>query len=167
MKVKQRFVPGFVHQIKRRRGHLLLIVVLILSAVLNLAGITWGLPHYLDWGIDSVAPFKVLKAVSYRFSNGWFDAYPPLHLALLAVFYAPYLGYLMVSGGLTEPSQVFPFGLADPLSTLTHLILISRVVSALMGVAVVFLTYLVVQNLFDRRSAFFSSLTVALYHPFI
>ena len=151
--------------LKLERKHLPIVCVLILTSVLNLVGITWGLPHYLDWAIDSVAPFRVLKSAYYRFSNGWYEIYPPVHFVILVAFNVPLMGYLMLTGGLQDPSRFFPFGFADPLSSLTSVILISRVVSALMGVAIILLVYLVVRELFDRRSALFSALIVGLnYH---
>jgi Dolichyl-phosphate-mannose-protein mannosyltransferase len=144
-----------------------ILVILGVSSVLNMIGITWGLPNYLDWAIDSLSPFTMLEAAHSRFSHGWFSRYPPVHLAVLAFFAAPLMGYLIVSGGLNSPSPVFPFGLSDPLATLSHLILISRIVSVVMGVSIVLLVYLTVRELFDRRSAVFSALIVTLSYPFV
>ena len=154
-------------QIRRRGEHLPIALVLVLSFLFNIVGITWGLPHYGDWAIDGIAPFRVLEAAYYRFSNGWHTGYPPVHFAILAALIAPLMGYLMLSGGLNDPSPVFPFGLADPLSALTYVTLISRTVSALMGVGIVLLVYLTVCELFDRRSALFSALMVALCYPLV
>jgi Dolichyl-phosphate-mannose-protein mannosyltransferase len=135
--------------------------------MLNSIGITWGLPNYLDWAIDSLSPFIMLQAADHHFSNGWYSRYPPFHLATLSLFCAPLMGYVMLSGRLNSPSPIFPFGLTDPLATLTHLILIYRIVSVLMGTAIVLLVYLIVRELFDRRSAVFSTLIVALSYPFV
>ncbi len=119
-----------------KRIHHPLALLLLLSLVLNTIGITWGLPNYADRAQDSVA-LMTLKGLPKGFSNGWESRYPPMHLFTLAASYAPYLGYLMLSGQLQEPSRIFPYGLTDPLSSLTHLILIARVVSVLMGVGIV------------------------------
>lgn len=142
-------------------------LVMILSFLCNIVGITWGLPHYVDWEADSIVPFHVLEAIHKRFSHGWFDAYPPVHHLTLAVICAPFLAYILLSGGLKEPSQIFPFGLTDPLFTLTTVILIARMVSVLMGVGIVFLVYRLVCELFDKRSALFSALIVALAYPLV
>ncbi len=149
------------------REHVPIALVLLASLLLNLAGLTWGLPNYLDWAPDSVAPYRVLQALFFRFSNGWWDKYPPVHLALIGVLYLPYLLYLKLSGGIGTPSRYFPFGLTDPLRTVTDLILIARVVSVLMGTGIVLLVYLLVRDLFDRRAALASSLMVALSYPFV
>jgi 4-amino-4-deoxy-L-arabinose transferase-like glycosyltransferase len=92
---------------------------------------------------------------------------PPSTLRHLAAFYAPFMGYLMVTGGLEAPSRIFPFGFIDPLSALSHVILISRLVSVFMAVAIVLLVYLVVRQLFDRDSALFAALIVTLSYPFV
>jgi len=135
--------------------------------MLNLVGITWGLPNYVDWAIDTIVPFDMLEAAHHRFSHGWANIYPPFAYAVLAGLSSPLLGYLMLSGGLKAPRPIFPFGLTDPLSTLTHIILISRILSMLMGVGIVLLVYLTVRELFDRKSALFSALIVTLFHPLI
>jgi len=156
-----------IKRTKHISAYLDLVLVLILSFALNITHLNWGLPNYLDWANDSVAPFQVLEAGYYRLSNGWHNTYPPVHYAILLVFIAPFIGYLLLSGGLQAPRQVFPFGFSDPLSALTNITLISRFVSVLMGVAIVFLVYRIVLELFDRRSALFSSLIVALCHPLV
>lgn len=153
--------------ISRIRKNWVIFLVLVVSFALNSFGVTWGLPHYLDWAIDSLSPFTMLEAVHSRFSNGWYSRYPPLQLAILALCSAPIMAYVMLSGGLNSPSPVFPFGLSNPLATLTSLIFISRIVSVFMGVTIVFLVYLTVKELFDRRSAVFSALIVALSYPFV
>ena len=153
-------------ELQRRRGSLPIALILTLSSVLNVLGITWGLPHYVDWAIDSMA-LQTLQAIAKHFANGWFDKYPPVHYATVAVFYTPYIGYLLLSGGLQAPTKVFPYGLANPLSSLTNFILIARIVSVLMGVTIVLLVYVIVSELFDRRSALFSALIVALFYPLV
>ena len=153
-------------QLHRRRENLPIALILTLSFVLNILGITWGLPNYVDWAQDSMA-LETLTAIANRFSNEWFSKYPLVHYATLAVFYIPYIGYLLLSEGLQAPSKVFPYGFADPLAALTHFILIARGVSVLMGVAIVLLVYMIVCELFDRRAAVFSALIVAFCYPLV
>jgi 4-amino-4-deoxy-L-arabinose transferase-like glycosyltransferase len=144
-----------------------IMLILSLSFVLNIIGICWGLPHYLDWAIDSLAPFTMLEAAYHHFSNGWYSRYPPVHIAILTLFCAPLMGYLLLSGGLKNATKAFPFGLVDPLASLSQVILISRIVSVLMGVTIVLCVYLIVRELFDRRAALFSALIVALSYPMV
>ena len=149
------------------REHWSILSVLGLSLILNTVGITWGLPNYIDWAVDTIAPHHVLLAAHHRFSNGWWDFYPPLHYMLIAIPYALLLGGLALTGGLKNPTTVFPFGLADPLFALTSMILIARIVSALMGVAIVWFAYQTVRELFDRRAALFAALIITLFHPLV
>jgi 4-amino-4-deoxy-L-arabinose transferase-like glycosyltransferase len=154
-------------QVQRLREHSALALILLLSFVLNITGINWGLPNYVDWSVDTIVPFDMLEGAYYRFSGGWANFYPPLHYILQAALVAPLMGYLVLSGGLKRPNPVFPFGLSDPLWTLSQIILIARLTSVLMGVGIVLLVYLTVHELFDRRSAIFAALMVTLYYPFI
>lgn len=154
-------------KLQRAHKHFPIVLILLMSFVLNITGIDWGLPNYVDWAIDTTVPFDMLEAAYYRFSGGWANIYPPLHYALQAALSTPLMAYVVVSGGLNDPNPIFPFGFSDPLSTLTHIIIIARLLSVAMGVGIVLLVYLTVHELFDWRSALFSALIVTLYYPLI
>src|SRR5262249_31101678 len=79
--------------------------------------------------------------------------------------YALLLGGLFLTGGFKNPTTVFPFGLADPLFALTSMILIARIVSAIMGAAIVWISYRTVRELFDRPAALLAALIITLFHP--
>jgi hypothetical protein len=64
-------------------------IVLAVFAVVFAVGIWWGWPAL--WAPDELDPPAVLQAIGQRFSNGWFDKYPPLHYYLLALIYVPVL----------------------------------------------------------------------------
>jgi hypothetical protein len=162
---KNEIVQNLVNLRASVREHWAIISVLGLSLILNTVGITWGLPNYVDWAPDTIAPYDVLLAANHRFSNGWWDVYPPLHYMLIAIPYALLLGGLVLTGGFKNPTTVFPFGLADPLFALTFMILIARIVSVLMGVAIVWIAYRTVRELFDRSAALFAALIITLFHP--
>ncbi len=153
-------------QSRKKTRYVPLALLLTLSLMINVVGITWRLPYYADRAQDSAA-LMTLKGFPKHFSNGWRSKYPPFHHFILAACYTPYLGYLMWSEQLQTPIKRFPYGLADPLSSLTHLILIARVVSALMGVGIVLWVYLAVRECFDHRAALAAGLIVALYYPLV
>ncbi len=146
--------------------HTPIVLILILSFMLNVAGITWGLPHYTDWAQDNIS-LKVLRGAGKLFSGGWYDKYPPFHYFVLSLFYSPYMAYLWLTGGFTSPEKAFPYGFTEPLTAITTLIFIARSVSVIMGVAIVWWVYITVRELFDRRSALFSALMATLYYPLI
>ena len=156
-----------------------LVGILLLSLFLNSLGMWYGLPyppppawvpdgeHGPIWVFDTIGPVGPLAAAKDGFSWGrWSQrstTYPLAHYMLLAIFYAPYVGYLFLSGGFeSTPSPGYPYGLSDPTTALTVLTLIGRAVAALMGTGIVLSTYLIAREFFDRKAALFSALSVAL-----
>ena len=72
--------------------------------------------------------------VSESWNSGWFwFKYPLGHVLVLGVTYLPYMAWLVLSGGIEDPTSAYPYGMADPEGTLAMLALIGRSVSALMG----------------------------------
>lgn len=143
----------------------ILVIVFLISLLINLFGIWWGLPNYYNWSSDDLTPNAPLSLASNMFHLN--SRYPPFHYALLDFFYAPYLCFSYLSGGLVNPGHGFPYGFTDPLSSLTVLMLISRFVSSVMGGLAVVFVYLGVKSLYGKKAAFFSALSVAFSYVFI
>src|SRR5262245_16118241 len=114
-----------------RSGRLWAVLLLLVSLGLNAWMVTWGLPSAAGWAPDEILPSAVLDAKARRFSEGWFDKYPPLHFRLLGTLYSPTQGD---EGRRTDVpvSQ----GVYD------RLFLAGRWLSVAMGVGVVLLVYL-------------------------
>jgi 4-amino-4-deoxy-L-arabinose transferase-like glycosyltransferase len=143
----------------------LLLAILALALVLYLVGIGWGLPYNISWSIDDISPWKPLTLPWRWFES--FHKYPYLHWFLSLLLYSPYLAWLMVTGKLD--SSCLPTILpeeqcfADPVGAPTVLMLISRLLSALMGVGVVAGVYLLSRELLrDRLAALFAALIAAV-----
>ena len=163
----------------RQRDWNLIAILIALSLFLNLYGIWYGLPYppgmnprEASWAFDTIAPIGPLAAAKEGFSWGVWSShestYPLGHYIVLAAFYAPYVGYLYLSGGLEGGGNAgYPHGLADPVTALTTFTLIARVVSAMMATGIVWVTFLIVRELFERRAAFFAALMVAVCYPLI
>jgi 4-amino-4-deoxy-L-arabinose transferase-like glycosyltransferase len=80
--------------------------------------------------------------------------YPLGHYLVLGVVYAPYVVWLALTGGFASaPSGQYPYGLADPTTTLTLLMFLARAVSAVMGTGIVVCVHSLTKALFDRRAA--------------
>lgn len=126
--------------------------------------------NVVAWGTDEVAPMGPLVYAKRTFTGGsCSQKYPAFHFMLLNAAYAPVLGYLFLSGqiSLAHLSDSWPYGLKDPVSSLTLLVLIARAVSVAMGTAIVGLTYLITERLFGGIAGIFTALILALCPMFI
>ncbi|HLF26868.1 MAG TPA: glycosyltransferase family 39 protein [Anaerolineae bacterium] len=171
--------PTILASAIRQKDWQLILALIGVSLILNLIGITWGLPYPpgvnpgdAAWALDAIDPVKPLAAAREGFSWGTWSSheftYPLAHYILLALVFAPYVAYLALSGGLTGGGAAdYPYGLADPVTALSTLALLARLVSVLMATGIVVLTFLIVRALFERRAAFFAALMVAVCYPLV
>ncbi|MDH4045723.1 MAG: hypothetical protein OEW06_14835, partial [Gemmatimonadota bacterium] len=119
------------------RAHPAATVLCTLTLLLYLPGIWWGVPFAVApdrvqaWGSDELAPLgpvaelhSVFLARAPRTFN---PQYPLLQYLVQAVFVAPYLGWLFVTGRLSGPYTDYPFGLVDPATALMVFTLLARV----------------------------------------
>jgi 4-amino-4-deoxy-L-arabinose transferase-like glycosyltransferase len=150
------------------------VLVLVLALFVYTRAIGWGLPAGDEtWAADAVKPSAPL-AVAYHnfaghgFNSGWFwFKYPPFHAFVLCAFYAPYLLWLWLTGGLTGLASDYPFGLTDPVSSLTMLALIGRLTSACMGAGSVLLVYACTVRSFGRHAALGGAFVTMLAYPMV
>src|SRR5262245_50361617 len=112
--------------------------------------IGWGAPHATapnrvkTFATDEILPLEALAEMHNTFVVSKPDrnyGYPWWHYFVVAVAYAPYVGYLVISGGLASPVPDFPFGLQDPATSLWWLTLIGRSVTLLMAAGTVIASY--------------------------
>jgi hypothetical protein len=148
----------------------------LLTMLLYLPGLRWGLPHATSrfgangWDVDNVAGILTLSELHNLLVQpkpDWYLAYPLLHYLILTAVYAPYLFWLGLSGGVSQPSDQFPFGLADPVGTLATLALLARLVTLLMAGGTVGLTYLAASRVWDRATGLPAAVIVALSGPMV
>ena len=118
------------------------LVIAAFAVLLFAPGITWGVLHVdgrmaeRGWAVDDEAPLGLLAEVrnivapeSYRNLG-----YPLFYAFASAAVYAPYLGYLALTGRLEQPSSHYPYGLADPTRTVRVLALLYAFVFFMAGV---------------------------------
>ena len=126
------------------------LVLGLLAVALYLPMIGWGLPYATapdrikTFATDEILPLEGLAEMHNTFVVSKPDrnyGYPWWHYFVVSVAQAPYLAYLMLSGGMQTPAAEYPFGLRDPVEALVKLTLIGRAVSVLMGAAVVMAAY--------------------------
>ena len=139
-----------------------IVAVAVVAAILSLTGITWGIPNAdNDWAIDSIAPLGPLAyAESMLYGGHWWSKYPPLHFTILALLYAPYVGFLLATGTF-ESWVTPPYGLGDGDVSLPLLTLLARTVSAAMAVGAAVVACLIGRELGGRRAGLFAGLFFA------
>ena len=159
---------------KDRSSVLVPLSVFALAFFLYTRALGWGLPAGDEtWAADAIRPSAPLAVVwhnlaGHGWNSGWFwFKYPPLHAFLLSALYAPYLLWLWVSGGIAHFSSEYPFGMSDPIASLSMLARIGRLASASMGAGCVLLVYACVVRSFDRAAAVGAAFVVALAYPMV
>ncbi len=147
-----------------------IVALLLISGCLNFYHLDWGLPNgATSWAYDALTPIASLKLGYYVLKAQlcpW-GHYPAGHLLLLGAVNAPYIGYLFLTGQFGSPSREYPFGFADPERDLTTLFLMDRAVSALMGVGIVLIIYLLASRKFGKLAGLVSGASIALNTIFI
>ncbi len=129
--------------------------VLALSFVLNVWGITWGMPNRRGWAPDEIVPPDVLDALQAWFSHGWHDKYPPFHYIVLAAADSPVLVLSWL--GVVDLNAAGSYA---------ALALIGRSVSLVFAAATLVMMYRCGLLLYGHRGALFAALTTALTVPF-
>jgi hypothetical protein len=122
--------------------------VLLVALLLRLWGIKSGLPYVYDTDEDQHFVPHAISLLGHDGNPNYFDN-PPAYTYLLAIVFEVYFG------GRAALSHAFA---VDP----TEVWVLARVVTALLGVIAVWLTYLVAQRLFERRIALLSAALMAV-----
>lgn len=134
---------------RNRTVHTVLTLGLI-SIALYAPTVGWGLPYATapdrtkTFATDELVPLEALAEMHNTFVVSKPDrnyGYPWWHYFVISVAQAPYISYLMLTGGLASPQPQFPFGLVDPVGALQNLTLIGRLVSVLMAAGTVIAAY--------------------------
>lgn len=116
--------------VAHRRELLLLAVV----AALIVPGVFWGLPSAITPQVDSPAPLGPLLFVA-EYGKGTLNVvYPLFHQILLLPFYALVGAGFWLAGDVSRVSSVWPYGFRDPSRFFSALILVTNLVSLVMGV---------------------------------
>jgi hypothetical protein len=133
-----------------KRIPITVLILGLLTIVLHAPMIGWGLPYATapdrtkTFATDEILPLEALAEMRNTFVESRPDrnyGYPWWHYFVVASAQAPYVAYLLISGGLNPSTPEFPFGLSDPVRTLQTLTLIGRFVTVLMSAGVVVAAY--------------------------
>ncbi|MDE3156063.1 MAG: glycosyltransferase family 39 protein [Acidobacteriota bacterium] len=129
--------------------------VLGASVILDAVGLWWGLPAGGGWAPDELVPYMVLDGLQRAFSNGWFNAYPPLHFYVLSLAFSPVL--LLARLGLVDIHG----------GGYTTLYVVERLISVVMATGTLIATYLCAVQVTSRRGALLATATLALTVTFV
>lgn len=147
----------------------------ILAFMILAPGFWWGVPHATApdrvdaWGVDDETPLGPLAEIHNIIDpqpDAWLS-YPLLASFVTAAAYSPYLGYLVLSSGLSEPSPTYPFGLSNPVRSLAVLAWIAHLVSVLLGTVTVVAVFLTARLLWDDATAVLGAGYMVVSFPFI
>jgi len=148
-------------------------LVAVVALFVYSRALDWGLPGGDEtWAADAIKPSAPLAVAFHNFGHGWNSGwfwfkYPPFHAFLLCALYAPYLAWLWATGGLAGFQSDYPFGLADPVASLSMLAWIGRAASAAMGAGCALLVYACVARSFGRRAAVCAALVTTFAYPMV
>ncbi len=127
-----------------------------------------GLPNRgVTWAPDGdpLVPLIFAKRVLLGgWNSGWHTAYPDFHRFVLLVFHAPYMLMQYISGSLDGLSMEdgYPYGIHSFDTIYTHLALITRAVSVLMALGMVYFVIRIGRCLFPDRPALFGGILAGL-----
>jgi len=144
-----------------------LLIVVGMSLALNLTGINWGQPSGYSWNPDSVAGARTVQQLQNIYKP-WTEKYPRFHFLILNQFYKPYINNWKKNPVETTDRQGHQVSTPFNTARYSKLVLVSRTISALMGVGAVMAVFLTARLLFgDWLCAIFSGLGLALTMHFV
>lgn len=108
-----------------------LALALVFALGVDIWGMSWGLPNTFSWSPDSSVPMTTLRGAMLGFSHGFVGQHQPLQPMLIATLTAPYFAHLVMTGELDRSAiqRSYPWGLKDPVTALTVVIVIGRALS--------------------------------------
>lgn len=145
----------------------------VLALAVYIPGAWWGLPQatspdtIIGWNVGGLSATQPLAEIE-NIRNpkpDWHLWYPPFHHFVLVACFAPYIVYLLLTGGMVNPVGVYPFGLTDPVAALYTLAAIGRAVTVLMAAGTVAAAYLTGKTVWNARTGILAALIVLLLNP--
>jgi len=106
---------------------------------LILPGLFWGLPSAFSPQVDAPVPLGPLLFVAEYGQSSLNTVYPAFHQLLLLPIYGVAMAVYWAAGGISHLSSVWPYGLRDVSALFSCLILLSNLVSTVMGLAILYI----------------------------
>ena len=159
---------------ERWRRHRTPVLLALLAFLLYFPGFWWGAPHATGpelihgWAVDDETPLGPLAQVNNILHPQEVQnlGYPLMHSFMVTAAYAPYLGWLKVSGQWDGPSGgEYPYGFRDPVGVLQGLTRIGHFLSVLLGVVVVLGAWATARAVWDERTGVLAALVTLTSYP--
>lgn len=147
-----------------------LLLIILLSLSLNIIGITWGLPD--RWNVDEAVASALKMAYSKQIMPENDLTHPTFYHFFLIVFLGLYLlvlkvtGYPLYAAASSAAVSWIKFANTDPFLA-SSLYIVARILSGILGAAMVFVIYLIAKKIYNKRVGLFSALILALSAGFI
>ncbi len=150
------------------------LTIALLAAVLYASLVGWGVPYATapdrikTTATDEILPLEGLAEMRSTFISAAPDrnlGYPWLHYAVVSAAQAPYLAWLIATGGMSAPAAEYPYGLKDPVTALKALTVLGRLASVLMAAGAVVAAFAFTASLWGRTAATWAALLAALSYP--
>lgn len=143
------------------RPRYILSVILLLATIFCFYGLNWGLPDV--WAVDEGGMVSTaIRMLDQKTLNPNRLMYPSFTYYLLAIIFSPYYLYLKFSGSIAG----MDFNDILNNSELAYnFYLLARTVSALAGVATVYLIYKIAKELYNIKIAFLAGFIGAIFPP--
>jgi hypothetical protein len=136
-----------------------------IAFLLILPGLFWGLPSAVTAQVDAPVPLGPLLFFAEYKSPQLDTIYPAFHQLLLLPVYAAAMAGYWVLGGVSHLSSAWPYGLRDPSAFFSSLILLSNLVSAVMGLGILYIALRLLDP--DKKWAWVGIMMAAVNGVFI
>ncbi len=104
--------------------------------LLYLVGIGWGLPSHISAVTDTIAPYDALSFFGNYGNAQTANRYPAAQYLILSFVYGIVIAFGKVTGMIGSFSSKFPYGMKSPEIFISGMILMARIISVVMSVAV-------------------------------
>lgn len=150
------------------------VLLAALSLMLYLPGFWWGAPaatgpdRIHGWAVDDETPLGPLAQINNILHPQEVQnlGYPLMHSFLVAGAYAPYLGWLRLTGAWAGPQGAeYPYGFKEPIAALRGLSRIGHLVSVILGVVVVLGAWAAARATWDDRTGVLAALVTMTSYP--
>ena len=115
--------------------------LLAVAFVLILPGLFWGLPSAVTPQVDAPVPLGPLYFFAEYHHPEIDTIYPAFHQLLLIPVYAVVFAVYWIIGGISHLSSIWPYGLRDVSAFFSALVLVSNLVSAFMGLGILYVAW--------------------------